>query len=194
MPIRRTRRILACVAAVALAVVRPPVHAQPGMTRYSAFAVDMTGIMGATSATFDIVITRWATPEENTRVMTILGEQGAGKLLEYLAKSPRVGGISVPGYLGLDIRFARRTVAESGAEQVLLLADRPIGAGEAASRSRSLDYPFTLAELKLNSAGQGDGMIVLAAKIGMDRFTKGLVLENIVDQPIRLNKVTREGK
>ena len=77
---------------------------------------------------------------------------------------------------------------------MLLLADRAIGAGEAASQSRSLDYPFTLVELKLNSAGRGEGTITLAAKIGLDRFTKNVVLENLVDQPIRLNSVKREGK
>ena len=191
---RRTRTIALCALTGALALALVPVQAQQGQTRYSAFAVDMTGIMGGTSATLDLVITRWATAEENTKVMTILGEQGAGKLLEYLRQAPRVGGISVPGRLGLDIRFARRTVNSSGAEQVLMLADRPIGPGEAADRSRSLDYPFTLVELKLNSAGKGEGSIVLAAKIGMDRFTKGLVLENIVDQPIRLQSVTREVK
>ncbi len=182
--------VVGVMALLALA----PLQAQKETTRYSAFAVDLTGLMGATTTPLDIVITRWATDAENTQVMTILGEQGPGKLLEYLRKAPRVGGVSAPGSLGLEIRFARRTAGTSGAEHVLLLTDRPIGAAEAANQSRSMDYPFTLVELKLNSAGRGEGTITLAARIGMDRFTKGIVLENIVDQPIRLNQVKRETK
>jgi hypothetical protein len=194
MSIRWNNPILGFAVAGALALTMTTAHAQKDVTRYTAFAVDMTGLMGGTSATLDIVINRWATDAENTKVMTILGEQGAAKLLEYLRSAPRIGGISVPGSLGLDLRFARRTVGTAGAEQVLLLADRPIGQAEAFNRSRSMDYPFTLVELKLNSAGQGEGTITLAAKLGMDRFTKGLVLENIVDQPIRLSSVKRESK
>jgi hypothetical protein len=182
-----TTGLLACLALASLG-------AQSERARYSAFAVDMTGIMGATSTPLDLVITRWATDAENTQVMTILGEQGAAKLLDYLRKAPRVGGVSAPGSLGIDIKFARRTPGASGAEQVLLLADRAIGPAEAANQARSLDYPFTLVELKLNSAGRGDGTITLAAKIGLDRFTKNVVLENLVDQPIRLNTVKREAK
>jgi len=194
MNIRWNHSILGFAVAGALALTMTTAHAQKDATRYSAFAVDMTGLMGGTSATLDIVINRWATDEENTKVMTILGEQGAAKLLDYFRSAPRIGGISVPGSLGLDLRFARRTAGASGAEQVLLLADRPIGQAEAFNRTRSMDYPFTIVELKLNSAGQGEGTITLAAKLGMDRFTKGLVLENIVDQPIRLNSVKRETK
>ena len=40
----------------------------------------------------------------------------------------------------------------------------------------------------------GEGTLILAAKIGLDRFTKNVVLENLVDQPIRLNTVKRESK
>jgi hypothetical protein len=195
-PVMKPTRPLKLLATAGLlaSLALAPLGAQTERTRYSAFAVDMTGIMGATTTPLDIVITHWATSAENAQVMNILGEQGAAKLLDYLRKAPRVGGVAAPGSLGIDIRFARRTPGASGAEQVLLLADRAIGPGEAATQSRSLDYPFTLVELKLDSTGRGEGTLTLAAKIGLDRFTKNVVLENLVDQPIRLNTVKREAK
>jgi hypothetical protein len=195
-PKRRAAAAAALALVVTAGLAASPAQApqRQATARYSAFAVDMTGNMGAASASIDILITHWATEAESARVMNTLLEQGPAKLLAMLRDLPRAGSVSTPGSIGFDIRYARRTVGSSGAEQIFLLTDRPIGMGEASAQSRSLDYPFTIVDLKLNSGGRGDGTITAAAKIGVDRVTKLIVLENISDQPIRLQQVRREGR
>jgi hypothetical protein len=193
------RRLLAplgfvVVAIVALMGLTAPIAAVQGTTRYSAFAVDMTANMGATTANLDIVVTHWATDAESARITNVLLEQGSEKLLDLMRELPRAGSVSTAGSIGFDIRYARRTVGTTGAEQVLLLTDRPIGMWEASARPRSIEYPFTVLDLKLSSAGRGDGTLTAAAKIGVDRVSKLIILENFSDQPIRLQAVKRETK
>jgi hypothetical protein len=71
------------------------------------------------------------------------------------------------------------------------VADRPIGFREAANRPRTIEYPFTLIELRIGSDGKGEGKLSLATQIIPDRDTKEIVLENYASQPVLLTSVRR---
>ena len=51
----------------------------------------------------------------------------------------------------------------------MLVTDRRIGFWEAANQPRSIDYPFTVIELRLNSDGEGEGKMSIATKIIADK-------------------------
>jgi hypothetical protein len=74
----------------------------------------------------------------------------------------------------------------------VLATDRPIGFWEASHRPRTIDYPFTLVEVRLNADGEGEGKLSLATKITADKDGKTVVLEDYGSQPVLLTSVKRE--
>jgi hypothetical protein len=157
--------------------------------RFVANAVNMN--RGA-SGTVEIVVDRWSSDKDRDKLMSVLVEKGADKLLDTLQDMPRMGYFRAPGNLGIDIHFARRVPQPEGGERVVLVTDRRIGFWEAANQPRSIDYPFTVIELRLNRDGEGEGKMSLATKIIADKENNIVTLENYDIQPVMLNNVKRE--
>jgi hypothetical protein len=158
--------------------------------RLRAFAVNLNAPARARTGTLDIVIERWSTPEEAARLRDILAEKGADDLLEALQKTkPRAGYIQRTGQLGWDIHFAQQVVASNGSRRIILATDRPMSFFEAANQTRSADYAFTLAEIRLGPDGKGEGKLVPAAKIDYDKEANTLEIENYNIEPTRLTQV-----
>jgi hypothetical protein len=157
--------------------------------RFTAMAVNMTrGGAGAV----EIVVNRWSTEADRSKLMSTLMNQGDDKLLSVLQDMPRVGYFRTPNSLGYDIHYAHRETMPEGGERVVLATDRRIGFWEAANQPRSIDYPFTVIELRLNKDGEGEGKMSLATKIMADKNTNTVVLENYATQPVLLQSVKRE--
>ena len=74
----------------------------------------------------------------------------------------------------------------------MLVTDRRIGFWEAANQPRSIDYPFTVIELRLNRDGDGEGKMSIATKVIYDKEQNMITLENFQNQPVRLTNVKRE--
>ena len=157
--------------------------------RYTAVAINMN--RGA-SGTVEIVVNRWSSDADRDKLMNILLNQGADKLLDALQDMPRVGYFRSPSSVGIDIHFARRIPGEDGGDRVILVTDRRIGFWEASNRPRSLDYPFTVIELRLNKDGEGEGKMSVATKVIPDKENNIITLENYDTQPVLLNNVKRE--
>ena len=98
----------------------------------------------------------------------------------------------VPGNLGWDIHFARKVPLPDGGERVVLVTDRRIGFWEAANHPRSIDYPFTVIELRLNRDGDGEGTMSIATKVIYDKEQNMITLEYFQNQPVRLTNLKRE--
>ena len=141
-----------------------------------------------------MVVNRWSTDAERDRLLAVLMEKGPEKLLETLQKLPRVGYIRTPNSIGYDLHFARKTPLPDGGERVVMATDRYISFWEAANRPRSIDYPFTVIELRINTNGEGEGKMSLATKITADKESNTIVLENYATQPVLLQSVRREVK
>ena len=122
---------------------------------YTAFAVDM-GFPGRTTAgPVEFVIERYSSDEERDRLMKVLVDKGPDKLLDTLQSLPRVGYFRTPNSIGYDIKFAHKHKGEDGGDVVTMMTDRYIGFWEAANRPRTIDYPFTLIEIRIGPAGEG---------------------------------------
>jgi len=157
--------------------------------RLRAFAVNLNSTGRASTGTLDINIERWSTPEEAARLRDILTEKGEDALLEAVQKLPRMGSIARTGNLGWDIRFAQQIPAAGGGRRIVIATDRPMSFFEAANQTRSSDYAFTLAEIRLGPDGKGEGKLVPAAKIEYDQESKTLEIENYNTEPVRLTQV-----
>jgi hypothetical protein len=185
---RFTPLMLATVIASGLAVVAAG-QTNGSPEKFTAMAVNMSR---GGSGTVEIVVNRWSTEAERQKLMSTLMDKGDDKLLSVLQDMPRVGYFRTPSSIGYDIHYAHRTPDPEGGERVVLATDRRIGFWEAANQPRSIDYPFTVIELRMNRDGVGEGKMSLATKIMADKNTNTVVLENYDIQPVLLQSVRRE--
>ena len=157
--------------------------------RLRAFAVDLNN--RARTNTLDIVIERWSTPEETSDLKAVFLERGDDKLLSALQKTkPRCGFVRTSTSIGWDIYFARETPLPNGGRKIVLGSDRPVSMWEARNQGRSMDYQFSLAEIRLGADGKGQGKAITAAKLTFNKETNTLEIENFEREPVRLNEVT----
>jgi hypothetical protein len=170
--------------------------------RLSAFAVNMSTVQaGKSTAVIDLRITRWSTPAEREKLINIAVEKGQDALLRELQRMPNHGKISIPGWQGPDphqarlgwtLHYAFATPDEDGGLRIGIATDRYIGFWEARNSPRTIDYPFTLIEIRLDRSGKGVGKMAVATKIDFDKKKRQMVLENYASEPVRLNEVKIE--
>ena len=160
-----------------------------GKEHFTAFAVNNAPMTNTTSAQVDISIQRWTTDERRDQLMTTLKEKGPDELLKVLQKQPKVGSIRTQQSLGYDLHYARQLPGEDGGRRIVLATDRPIGFLEAQSGGRTLDYRFTLIELRLDKNGKGEGKMSIAARPEFNDHV--LVIEDYATQPVMLNNVQK---
>jgi hypothetical protein len=185
--------LAAAALAVALATQGPNASAQNVKEDFTAFAINMNS--GPKTATLDIHIDGWSTDAERDQLLSILKENKdtyrANKaLLSALQKMPKKGYIRTPQTLAWDLRYARQNAMEDGGRQIVLATDRPIGFREARNQPRSMDYPFSVIEMRLNNENRGEGKLLAGTKIYIDK-NNNLVLENYAQQPVRLNEIRK---
>jgi hypothetical protein len=154
--------------------------------RYTALAVNMDR---GTSGAIEIVVDRWSTDQQRDTLMSVMKKDGPGRLLDVLQDMPRMGYLRTPDSIGWDIHFARKIPSEDGGYRVVLLTDRRVGFWEAVNRPRSIDYPFTFIELRLNRDGEGEGKMSLATRIIADDRSNVVTLENYNTQPVTLKNI-----
>ena len=175
-----------------LSAPAPGVSAQAVNETFTAFAINMNS--GPKTATVDIKIERWSTDAEREALLSILVEEkdkykANQALLKALQKMPKAGYIRTPNTLAWDLRYARQNPMEEGGRQIVVGTDRPVGFWEARNQPRSMDYPFTVLEMRLNKEDKGEGKMLAGTQLYIDPKTKNLVLENYAQQPVRLNEI-----
>ena len=180
---------LALAAALIVPVVASTASAKDEeILRLRAFAINMNN--GSRAGTIDIVIERWSTPEEAAGLSATLIEKGDEKLLDALQKvKPRCGFARTSTSLGWDIHFARETPLPDGGRKIVVATNRPVGMWEARNSGRSMDYQFSLAEVRLPATGKGQGKAIPRAQLTFNADTNTLEIENWDTQPVRLNEV-----
>lgn len=160
-----------------------------GRLECSAFAVSTGGVRTRPVANrVDIVVEQWSSEAARQRLVEAL-PKGQDELLETLQDLPRVGFIRAPGNLGWDLRYTSEAPAEDGGRRVVIATDRPISIWEAVNRPRTIDYPFTLIELRLDNNNEGEGKLSLATRVIASSDGRFVQLENYDTLPVQLNEV-----
>jgi hypothetical protein len=164
--------------------------------RFTAFAVNLGSrgpISGSSAGTVEIAINRWSSDQETESLVGAFRNGGADTLLSALRENPSVGYIRTPDRVGWQLHYAREIPTDDGGRRIFLATDRPIGFWEAVNQTRSLDYPFTLIELRLGPDGRGEGRMSIATRITESPDHKYLQLENYLSEPVRLQEVREQG-
>jgi hypothetical protein len=175
--------------------------AAPAVEEFTAFAINInqrpsTGPRAnrPTTAMLTFRIERWSTDEERDSLTAILKEgQDVNRmndaLLRELQRLPRVGWIRETSSLAWDLRFAQQSPLPDGGRRLLLATDRRIGFWEAVNRPRTIDYPFTILELRLDKDNRGEGKLLADTRLIFDRDSNTLALEHYDIAPVRLNQI-----
>jgi hypothetical protein len=164
----------------------------------SAFAINMSNIATGSSALVQITVNAWSTADERERLITTVLEKGGDALLRELQKAPIKGRFRIPTArrpdphhlaLGLDLHYAWQTPLPEGGRRIVLATDRYIGFHEARSQPRSVDYPITIMEIRVDKDGNGQGKMAVATRVSFDKKANKIELENYSSEPVRLNDV-----
>jgi len=188
------------MGAAAAAMMATPVAAQTTGEKIliTAFAVNMSNIGTGANAQVQIYVDKWSTEAERALLITTMVNKGPKDLLNVLQKQPLKGRFQIPTIsgpdphhlrLGLQLRYAWQAPLPEGGRRIVLAADRYIGMAEAQQQPRTIDYPFTLFEIRVNKDGEGEGKLAYATKIRFDKDKKVLEIENYSSEPVRLNNV-----
>jgi hypothetical protein len=163
------------------------VSGQEAIERFTGFAINMNS--GPKTATVDFAIERWSTDAEREKLLGIIQENKDpnDKLLRELQRMPKVGYIRTPERLAWDLRYSHQSKLEDGGRRIVLATDRPIGFAEARNRPRTIDYPFTIVEVRLDKNNRGEGKILAGTRIYVEKGS--IVLENYGQQPVRFNEI-----
>ena len=187
-------RLLVAVVSTSAALASAVAAGQGQKERFTGFAINMNG--GPSTAVVDFTIDRWSTDAERDALLAILKEEkdpyrANDKLLRALQKMPVAGRLQTPQRLGWDLRYAYQTPLEGGGRRIVLGTDRPVGFRESVTRTRTMDYPFTIIEVRLDKDDRGEGKILAGTRLLIDKNNQ-LVLENYGQQPIRFNEIHKQ--
>jgi hypothetical protein len=179
----------AAIVIVSAMVAGPQAQSNSAGERFSVVAVDLDQ---GSQTPLQIVVERWSPEAQRQRLTAVLLQKGPEKLLEALQDAPKVGYIRSTTSLGWDLHFASHVPAEEGGERIVIATDRPMGFRELWNQTRSVEYPFTIVEMRVDKSGEGDGTMSLATKVIPDKTDNVITLENYGTQRIRLQQVKRE--
>jgi hypothetical protein len=208
-------RFSALIAAAALTVV-PSLGAQspasgpskaPSATdkiTINGWALNMSNTATGANQTIQIMINRWSSASQRQHLIKTFLDKKQDGLLRELEKQPEVGRFNFPGYmgpdpnntmrLGTDIRYAMNFPGQDGGRRIVIITPRVIGFKEQVNQPRTVDYPFTLFEMRFNTDGKGEGKMAYATAINFDKKTNSIELENYSSEPVRLQNLTLEVK
>jgi hypothetical protein len=166
--------------------------------RITALAVNMSNIGTGATATVDFDIDRWSTEADRSKLIGVMTDKGADALLQTLRDMPSHGRMRFPAWqgpdplnarLGWDIRYASQRPEPEGGRRIVLALDRYLSFWEVANRPRTVDYPFTFVEIKVDKNGEGEGKLSIATKVDFNKANNVIQLETFASEPVRLQQV-----
>jgi len=178
---------IAVVAALLGTGILAQTHGQPEDFTAIAIANDN---LGSGVGTVSISVDRWSTESERTTFVTTLREKGPRAMLDALQDMRRAGFIRTPDSLGHPLHFAYQTPAEDGGRRIVIATDRPIAFWEHWSGSRTMEYPFTVIQMRIGRDGRGTGTLSEATRILA--YGDIIELENFSSAPILLKEIRAE--
>jgi hypothetical protein len=175
-----TRRWRACAFALVLCAISAEA------SRAEQFTATLVNPEGRPSTALVVIhIDLYSTDAEVQKLSAILADKGPDALAEALWDLEK-GYIRIGGGLGYPIAVARSRPDGTG-RIVRIMMDRQISFREATSGARSLDYPFSYIEIRLDRDGKGEGQMYAAAKVSLTAAT--LDIENYSALPLKLLNV-----
>ena len=186
---RRTPLTLSALVAISVvfAVTAAAQEKKKFQEVYTGTIVSMSG--RAVSTGFNLSIRDFTSDEDARAYLAILAEGDQEDVLKKI-RDLDLGRISATGQTGRNLLVVRKTQLPDGKIRIMAAFERWLRMGELRNGYRSLDYPFAIMELILDSKGRGNGTFIAACKIDLKRDKKTgqyqLELENFGTYPHRV--------
>jgi len=142
----------------------------------------------------DLFVNSYTSDEEAKSLAALLVQAGPDALLKALEKTKSKGKITLSGHVSFyDLKLIRSHKTPTG-RRIYAVGDRPIRFLEAYASNRSMDYPFGILQLELQTKEsgkeEGEGALIYSAKIKvLDGAT--IDVETYGVAPIRLMGVRK---
>ena len=164
--------------------------------RIRGWAPNMSNVNTGANQVIRIDITGWSNPlQREFLIQTVLEQQQDG-LFAALQRQPEIGRFTFPGYTGedpdniyrrgTDIRYAMNQPLPDGGRRIVIITPRVLGFWEVANQPKTVDYKFTLFEMRFDASGKGEGRMAWATRIRMATLTNAIEPENYSSEPVRL--------
>ena len=181
-------RFLALVIVLAATTVHAQVKGP--IERYTATTANVNGA----GEPITIELLKWSTDADRDRLASVLAWYGEKEVAGAL---PTVGYLWTSASAGYSIRYAYRIPSADGGQRIILLTDRKLGAwSPEAWKPKAAATPdpssFSVIELRVNRAGQGEGKTSLTTKVTFEAGIKSIALENYAAQPVILKSVAKK--
>jgi hypothetical protein len=155
--------------------------------RFSATSVSPSATSGPLAT--DVIVYRYAEPEELEELSLVLRNEGSKALIRALGKN-EMGRLTTTAHgVGLALRLIYQVATPDG-RRVVALTERPLSMLEIWNSTQSRDYEFAYLELDLDASGSGEGTLVRAGQID-SIGPRTLLVKNYDAQPIRLLAVRK---
>ena len=135
----------------------------PAKEVFTAIRATTAGAPGAAMARVSITIESYTTGDE-ARELLQAAASGGKEAVAGVLRNLNKGSATVAGGQRLRINAARVYPKGTG-RRIVIICDRPVAP---APRSQTLEYPFGVIELEVDSKGAGDGQLVEAATVRLD--------------------------
>ena len=139
----------------------------------------------------DIHVQKYTPDKDREAVLKALGTGGETAFVDAVRKAPVAGQIEI-GKQTFTIRWAREVKDDKG-RTITLVTEKPVyfvGAGLPGAKSRA-GYDVAVVQLKMDSAGVGEGVMAAAAKVKPGEPT-GVQVDDYGSEPVKLLSVTRK--
>jgi hypothetical protein len=165
--------------------------ARAGKEEYTGSIISFNGPRTAT-AFFNLQITGQTSDEQARQYLNILRDDGQREALDAIRDND-LGSFSVGNNLGRRLNVVRESTVD-GQRRIFIVFERWTQFAEQRFGTRSLDYPFGVIELYIDSrTGRGEGTYIAAARIRFDNDSKTnqqtVEIENFATYPARLTNV-----
>lgn len=140
------------------------------------------------SSRLQMTISRWSSDEEWSQLQTAVVEGGQQAVVDTLQSFAQAGFVRTGTGVGDPVQYARATRVEGG-WVVMMVTDRPMGVFESYYNVRTMDWPLTVIELRLDEEGVGSGAAAMGVQLHRDPDTGRMLLERWDTQPIQIGRV-----
>jgi hypothetical protein len=115
-----------------------------------------------------IVIEQPSSPQDQQALVEGFTRSGHEGVLDALDRMKPKGRIALEGTIGNDVKYIREFPSKNG-RHFRLVTDRNLAFGELYNNTRSRDYDIGGAELTITPDGKGEGTLLPACKLKLDK-------------------------
>jgi hypothetical protein len=135
-----------------------------------------------------VTITRWSTEGEKTAVLTAL-KAGPDAVRNVVRLMYDAGYMDWPGGQQHIFRYATRTPAADGGEDILLIVDLPVDIWWDKAADRQAGQPFAAFQIHIGKDGRGEGRLVPGTKLTAGNGA--VAVQDVSQQPVLLTDLRR---